>query len=426
MAGTTHARDRNNPSTSKPKTITIWQQNVNRSHTCQHDLISSVALARRGIDIVALQEPAITNFGTTIASRDWIPVYPTTHSANPTKTRSIILIRNNILTENWKQVDFPSGDVTVVQLTGSWGDLMLYNIYNDCEKNDTINMLETFAHSPLGDHSNRSRENSKATLWLGDFNRHHLHWDDPADTRLFTRTAIDNAESLISAIAGLGLDLALPPGIPTHLHNVTKKWTRLDQVFILEEHLDTIITCDTLPNTPGINTNHLPILTTLDLNLTRVQPNPPRNFRDVNWEDFEKELAARLDRLGPQTRIRTPGELETACQKLTKVIQETINEKVPEPVAGIKAKKWWMKELTKLRQEANRAGRKASKYRDWLEHRSHKERKEAHKLFHKTLKHTKRQHWRDWLEEQMIQTSGQPTSTPRRRRGMVVSQGSPS
>ena len=216
MADTTHTRDRNNPLTSNPKTITIWQQNVNRSRTCQHDLISSAALARRGIDIVALQEPALTNFGMTIASRDWVPVYPSTHSANPSKTRSIILIRNNILTENWKQVDFPSGDVMVVQLTGSWGDLTLYNIYNDCVRNDTINLLDTFTRSlpnnpPLG-----RRENSNATLWLGDFNQHHPHWDNPADTRLFTRTALDNAEAPISVIAGLGLDLALPPGIPTH------------------------------------------------------------------------------------------------------------------------------------------------------------------------------------------------------------------
>ena len=399
MADTTHARDRNNPLTSNPKTITIWQQNVNRSRTCQHDLISSAALARRGIDIVALQEPALTNFGMTIASRDWVPVYPSTHSTNPSKTRSIILIRNNILTENWKQVDFPSGDVTVVQLTGSWGDLTLYNIYNDCVRNDTINLLDTFTRSlpnnpPLG-----RRENSNATLWLGDFNRHHPHWDNPADTRLFTRTALDNAEALISVIAGLGLDLALPPGIPTHLHNVSKKWTRLDHVFISEEHLETIITCDTMPNNPGINTDHLPILTTLDLNLTRVQPNPPRNFRDVDWEDFEKELARKLDELGPQPRIRTPEDLETTCQKLTKAIQDTIHEKVPEPVVGIKAKKWWTKELTKLRQEANRTGRKASKYRNWPEHRSHKERKEAHKIFHKTLERTKRQHWQDWLEK---------------------------
>ena len=101
-------------------------------------------------------------------------------------------------------------------------------------------------------------ESTKPVLWMGDFNRHHPHWDNLEDTRLFTKTAMDNAELLISAVAGLGLDLVLPPGIPTHLHNVMKKWTRLDQVFMSDEHTDSVITCKALSNTPGINTNHGP------------------------------------------------------------------------------------------------------------------------------------------------------------------------
>jgi hypothetical protein len=130
------------PTTTVKHTLTIWQQNVNKSRTCQHDLISSANLARRGIDIVVLQEPSINAFGNTIASRDWIPIYPTNHSSNPSKTRSLFLVRSNILTEKWKQVDFPSGDITAIQLSGAWGELMIFNIYNDCENNDTIHKLE--------------------------------------------------------------------------------------------------------------------------------------------------------------------------------------------------------------------------------------------------------------------------------------------
>jgi hypothetical protein len=69
----------NTPNSTRTGTFNIWQQNVNKSRVCQHDLISSAKLARKGIDIVALQEPAINNFGATIASRDWITVYSTTH-----------------------------------------------------------------------------------------------------------------------------------------------------------------------------------------------------------------------------------------------------------------------------------------------------------------------------------------------------------
>ena len=66
---------------------------------------------------------------------------------------------------------------------------------------------------------------------------------------------------------------------------------------------------------------------------------------------------------------------------------------------GVMAKKWWTRELTKLRHKANRTGRKASKYCNWLEHYSHTERQSAQKLFQRTLEKTKRQHWRDWLEK---------------------------
>ena len=66
---------------------------------------------------------------------------------------------------------------------------------------------------------------------------------------------------------------------------------------------------------------------------------------------------------------------------------------------GIKAKRWWMKELKKMRQMANNKGRKASKYKNWPEHHSHAEGRESHKIFQKTMESTKRQHWRDWLEK---------------------------
>jgi hypothetical protein len=82
-------------------------------------------LARRGIDVVALQEPAINNFGTSIASREWTPVYPLTHNSDPFKACSLLLIRSNI---HQKQIDFPSGDMTVVQFKGNWGELTIQNI----------------------------------------------------------------------------------------------------------------------------------------------------------------------------------------------------------------------------------------------------------------------------------------------------------
>ena len=108
--------------------ITIWQQNVNKSQTGQHDIISSGKLAYVGIDIVALQEPAINFLGKTIATRDWVPLYPSTHKKALGETRSIMLINAAIPTESWEQVDFPSGDVTVLRVLGNGGKMTIFNI----------------------------------------------------------------------------------------------------------------------------------------------------------------------------------------------------------------------------------------------------------------------------------------------------------
>ena len=47
--------------------LLIWQQNVNKSPACQHDIISNNLLLRKGINFIALQEPAISVAGLTIA-----------------------------------------------------------------------------------------------------------------------------------------------------------------------------------------------------------------------------------------------------------------------------------------------------------------------------------------------------------------------
>jgi hypothetical protein len=155
--------------------LNIWQQNINKSPTCQHDLISSGKLLETDINIVALQEPSINYYGKTIASRDWIPVYPTTHADKPDKSRTVILLRVTLCTDNWTQIDFPSGDVTAIQVTGDWGKLTIFNIYNDCDHNNTITALSKFHHNNtnLLERTTQGPGRAAHVIWLGDFNRHH-------------------------------------------------------------------------------------------------------------------------------------------------------------------------------------------------------------------------------------------------------------
>ena len=377
--------------------LIIWQQNVNKSPTCQHDIISSGSLIDQDVSIVALQEPALNHFDKTIATKDWTPVYPSTHAKNPKQTRSILLIRSSLTTDSWQQLDFPSGDVTAIQLKGNWGKLTIFNIYNDCLHNQTIEQLVNYQHQNSQLIENPEIDNAHY-IWLGDFNRHHPYWDNPKDTRLFTKEATTAAEILIEAVAGVGLEMALPSGTPTHQHNVTKKWSRIDQVFISDHSTDMLITCDMLPEHRGIRTDHLPILTKLNLDAASETPMAHRNFRAVDWERFQKALDRNLTRLSPPSLINTQTQLDAACANITSALQDTIKAEVPVTTICAKSKRWWTKELSTMRKEANKLGRLSHTHRDKPFHYAHAAHADADKLYHKTVKSTKLRHWRDWLE----------------------------
>jgi exonuclease III len=391
LENTTHDLVRNN-------ILTIWQQNVNKSRICQHDLISSSRLTELGIDIIALQEPAISDSAVTIANRDWRVIYPSTHPKDPTKTRSVIYIRSSIPTNNWSQLDVDSGDITAVKLSGDWGKLTLLNIYNDCDHDDTIELLKGIQRTQDDNTLGQSQEETH-TLWLGDFNRHHLHWDSVNDDRLFTKAAIIKAEKLISAVADAGLDLALPPKIPTHKHNVSKKWTRLDHVFLSEHSFDTLLSCEALSDNLGLNTDHLPIVTKMDLTVARSPSKSFANFRNVDWDKFRKTLEEQIRDFGLPRAIRSQSELDTECTRLTEALQLTIQKEVPTEELGPKSRRWWTKELTKLRREASKLGRKASQFKDYPNNPVHAESIKAKKDYEKAIEYNKKHHWRDWLEK---------------------------
>ena len=354
----------------------IWQQNVNKSRACQHNLISNNELVRKGISIIALQEPAIDANGYTLALKDWTTIYPTLHQKTDKSTRAVTLIRASIKSDSWRQMDFPSNDVMVIQINGEWGKLTIVNVYNDCHNDETIRLLTDF-HSRNQAEMLQKNSNAAHVLWVGDFNRHHPYWDDPRDTRLFMGDTAEAAEKLIEALADIGLELALPSGIPTHKHNVTKCWSRLDQVFVSDHSENILLSCDTLPDHRGINTDHLPILTELNLKADIAEDAEILNYWNVDWGDFRKKLSVKLVDLAPPAPIASQRQLNDSCASLTKAIQRTIEEQVPVTELTSKSKRWWMKELTQLRQATNKLGRQSYSRRHDPEHAVHREHNEA-------------------------------------------------
>lgn len=195
------------------------------------------------------------------------------------------------------------------------------------------------------------------------------------------------------------MDMALPKGIPTHCHNATKKWSRLDQVFITEHSLDAIIICNMLPSERGVNTDHVPLVTVIDVELTKAPTQHASNFREVDWVKFYKKLEGKLDKLPNPSRISSLEQLGQVCNELTKQIQDTIATEVPTTEISTRSKRWWTKELTLLRKQADKLGRKSFELRSWPEHPIHSKHAKARKIYDKTIQYSKQHHWRDWFEK---------------------------
>ena len=118
----------------------------------------------------------------------------------------------------------PSGDIMAGFVRGLNSSLIIYDVYNNGNNNDSLSALiaaQSSNGSTLADQPG-SGPKRPHLIWLGDFNRHHPAWDDPNNTHLFTNEALLAAKKLIEAVADMGLNLVLLVGIPTHIYNVTK------------------------------------------------------------------------------------------------------------------------------------------------------------------------------------------------------------
>jgi len=158
-------------------------------------------------------------------------------------------------------------------------------------------------------------------IWAGDFNRHHETWDNPCNRHLFTNANITAAEELNDLVARHSLQMILPPGIATLQSFATKNWTQVDNVFISDTFTDRIITCSTVPELQPVKSDHLPIVTTIDMECRELDILPWLNFQATDWNDFNLKLAKHL------CHIPTPAILNSTCIPTMPVLQAMVDER---------------------------------------------------------------------------------------------------
>ncbi len=105
----------------------------------------------------------------------------------------------------------------------------------------------------------------------------------------------------------------------------------------------------------------------------------------------------------------------SAADRLTTVIQRTIEVVVPITKPFTFAKRWWCKELTTLRTEKNQLLNRAYMYRHVPEHPVHMSLLEAQREYATHIQDEKDEHWESWLEDvnnESIWTAGHYVTNP--------------
>jgi len=250
-----------------PSKLRIWQKNTHKAKLAQQYLLNSANPEEW--DVIAIQEPWLDLFKRARGSAYWRILYPTNHfSDGASHTCSLLMINTNISTDSYTQLDVPSSNITAACFIGPYGNLTLFNIYNNCNHNDSLLDIAGY----LSSHPPTPSDNM---LWLGDFNRHHPLWESPENRHL--NSSEDKIRPLLDLIRDYDMTQILPPNTSTY-ETTNHNWTRPDNVWLSHQALDLYTACYTHPTIRPTHADHLPIVTIIDILVERSLPKPSPNF----------------------------------------------------------------------------------------------------------------------------------------------------
>jgi hypothetical protein len=161
--------------------------NGNKSNDSQTDFLIN-RINPNKYDLVMIQEPYFDHRKDSRVSSKWIAIYPLKHIDNPSCTRSMILVNAKISSNSWVALAVVCPDITGIQITGQWGTVRIFNIYNDQAHSCNLTTLKRYLLTSEAEQRNTNAP-TPSNIWLGDFNWHSPMWDEARNSQLFTHPA---------------------------------------------------------------------------------------------------------------------------------------------------------------------------------------------------------------------------------------------
>jgi hypothetical protein len=228
----------------------------------------------------------------------------------------------------------------------------------------------------------------------GDFNCHHPMWN-PSEYERHD----DEADSLIDLTASLGLNLMLPSGTIIY----PNAGITIDLVWGNETAINNVLKCKIAENQDH-GSDHLPIETVISISPTQIPtPEPMFNFAKTNWEDFKIQLKQYLPSPAYQV-CKTRADIDKHIEQLVDVITSAIEMTTPKVRPSPHSKRWWTKELTQLKREANRLRKVYQLTRHHIDKMAWKAKA---KEYNEEIPKTQTTHWRGYIEKPDNKNIGQ-------------------
>jgi len=220
-------------------------------------------------DWSAMHQTSLVQVNTSNIQQFWDVVYPTDHHTTPTRSQTIMLVNKQLSKNNWHIVPIKSPNVMAVELMGNFGKVHIYNIYNPCDSNNTIQFLERHMRSENNAHRNcqvaqgNEPEQREHIVWMGNFNRHHPMWELHSNVHLLTTANLDAVGELINLLSLYNLVQVLPLNIATLEASNTKNLTCPDNVFCTADPEQSFTQCCIVQDLRPVVMDHFPIISTV-------------------------------------------------------------------------------------------------------------------------------------------------------------------
>ncbi|KJZ69719.1 hypothetical protein HIM_10888 [Hirsutella minnesotensis 3608] len=289
-----------------------------------------------GFAALAISEPHARKIdGRVVTSpmghHNWTKMIPTCVRDGLWPIRSMPWIRSDLEAE---QVPVSSADITAAVLRLEEREVMVMSVYVE-GKNDEALMSAMEVLRDVIDRFRNGTGSCTDVLLAGDFNRHDLLW---SGNEVSARRQ-GEGQPIIDLMSDFGLCSLLPRGTKTWQGR--DKESTIDLVLASAELADEVTSCVIHPTEHG--SDHRAIQTTFDIRV------PERTFpqrlllRNAPWTAIAARVEDELRPLPWTVGVQT--QADQLMRVVTKVLQDLTPRAQPPPYA----KRWWTKDLTRLR-----------------------------------------------------------------------------